>query len=134
MEEDGILIDLFWRNNWFENPAIWLADWHLKIKDTEYDVGLTKNYCITICITISVQKISSLHKFILKIQQILGPQELKSHDHFWPCPPKKRWINFLFYWICTSMQKIGLFYLFIFDIQSFLESCDQNSHTHLWPC
>ena len=23
------------------------VDWHLKVKDVEYDVGLTKNYCIT---------------------------------------------------------------------------------------
>ena len=32
------------------------ADWHLKVK--EYDVGLTKNYCITV----SMQKISSIDK------------------------------------------------------------------------
>ena len=23
------------------------ADWHLKVQAVEYDVGLTKNYCIT---------------------------------------------------------------------------------------
>ena len=33
----------------------------LKVKETE-DVGLTKNYCITT----SMQKISSIHKLILK--------------------------------------------------------------------
>ena len=48
------------------------VDWHLKVKDIEYDVGLTKNYCITV----SMQKISSIHAFILNIQQILGPREL----------------------------------------------------------
>ena len=34
----------------------------LKVKGTEKDVGLTKNYCITT----SMQKISSIHKLILK--------------------------------------------------------------------
>ena len=54
------------------------VDWHLKVKNMEYDVGQTKNYCITI----SMQKISSIHKLILKIQQILGSHQLKSHAHF----------------------------------------------------
>ena len=44
-------------------------NWHLKAKDIEYNVGLTKNYCITV----SMQKISSIHKLI---QQILGSHEL----------------------------------------------------------
>ena len=35
---------------------------------------LIKNYCITI----SIQKFSSIHKFILKMQQILGSHELKA--------------------------------------------------------
>ena len=38
------------------------VDWHLKVKDKEYGVGLTKNYCITV----SMQKISSIHTLILK--------------------------------------------------------------------
>ena len=42
------------------------VDWHLKVKDTEYDVGLTKNCCITI----SMQNISSIHILILKIQPV----------------------------------------------------------------
>ena len=37
-----------------------------------------QNYCITI----SIKKISSIHKFILKVQQILGFHELKSNGHF----------------------------------------------------
>ena len=48
---------------------------HLKVKDIEYDIGITKNYCMTV----SMQKISSIHKLILKIQQILGPHELNDH-------------------------------------------------------
>ena len=51
------------------------VNWHLKVKDIEYNVGLTKNYCITV----SVQKISSIHKLIL---QILGSHKLNDHTHF----------------------------------------------------
>ena len=50
------------------------VNWHLKVKDMEYNVGLTKSYCIAV----SMQKISSIHKLI---QQILEYHELK-----WPCP------------------------------------------------
>ena len=32
------------------------VDWHLKAKDIEYDVGLTKSYCITISMTTPTQK------------------------------------------------------------------------------
>ena len=56
-------------------------NWHLEVKDIEYNVGLTKNYCITV----SMQKISSIHKLI---QQILGSHKLNDHVHFWPGPPK----------------------------------------------
>ena len=68
-------------------PAV---DWHLKVKDIEYNVGLIKNYCITV----SMQKISSIHKLILKIQQILGSHELNDHAHFWLQPPQNHWNNF----------------------------------------
>ena len=44
-------------------------NWHLKVKNIEYNVGLTNNYCITV----SMQKVSSIHKLI---QQILGSHEL----------------------------------------------------------
>ena len=40
----------------------------LKLK--EKDISLTKNYY---CITISIQEISSVQKFVLKIQQIFRP-------------------------------------------------------------
>ena len=50
-------------------------NWHLKVKDIEYNVSLTKNYCITV----SMQKISSIYKLI---QQILGSHELNDHVHF----------------------------------------------------
>ena len=48
------------------------VNWHLKVKDIEYNVGLTKSYWITV----SMQKISSIHKLI---QQILGSHELNGH-------------------------------------------------------
>ena len=50
-------------------------DWHLKVKNKKCDVGLTKNYCITV----SMQKISSIHKLI---QQIFGSHELNDHINF----------------------------------------------------
>ena len=37
------------------------VDYYLKVKDIEYDVVLTKNYCLTV----SMQKIGSIHKLIL---------------------------------------------------------------------
>ena len=48
------------------------VNWHLKVKDIEYNVGLTTGYCITV----SMQKISSIHT---PIQQILGSHELNGY-------------------------------------------------------
>ena len=50
------------------------VNWHLKFKDIEYNVGLTKNCCIKV----SMQKISSIHKLI---QQIIRSHELNGHAH-----------------------------------------------------
>lgn len=49
--------------------------WHLKGKNLEYDAVLAKNYCITV----NLQTISSIHKYI---QQILASHELNGHAHF----------------------------------------------------
>ena len=55
------------------------VDWHLKVKDTADNVSLIENYCIAV----SLQKISSIHKLILKIKQIfLRSHEPNGHDHF----------------------------------------------------
>ena len=63
----------------YQHASATAVDWHLKVKDVEYNVGLTKNYATTV----SMQKISSIHKLILfKIQQILGSHELNDHTHF----------------------------------------------------
>ena len=50
-------------------------NWHLKVKNMEYNVGLTNNYCITV----SMQNVGSIHKLI---QQILGSHELNDYTHF----------------------------------------------------
>ena len=102
------------------------VNWHLKVKDIEYNVGLTKSYWITV----SMQKISSIHKLI---QQILGSHEPYGHSQFWPHPPKNYWNYFLLSWICTSMQKISSFHQLTLAIQPILESCEQADQTHLWP-
>ena len=36
----------------------------------------------------SLQKISSIHQFILEINLILETLDLKGHVHIWPCAPK----------------------------------------------
>ena len=102
-------------------------NWHLKVKNIEYNVGLTNNYYITV----SMQKVSSINKLI---QQILASHELNNSTHCWAGPPKNQWNNFLLSWICTTMQKISSFHQFILEIQPVLESCNQTSHTHFWPC
>ena len=39
-----------------------ISGWHLKVKDREYDVGLTKNYCILV----NMQKSAQLKNSILR--------------------------------------------------------------------
>ena len=51
------------------------VNWHSKVKDIEYNVGLTKSYCITV----STQKTSLIHTLI---QQILRSYELNGHAQF----------------------------------------------------
>ena len=43
--------------------------------------GRIKSYYITS----GMQKISPIHQFILEIEQILESQDLKGHNHIWPC-------------------------------------------------
>ena len=50
--------------------------WNLKVKGL--DIHVTKNCCIII----NTQKISSIHKFSLKVKQILESHELKGHANF----------------------------------------------------
>ena len=64
-------------------------NWHLKVKNIEYNVGLTNNYYITV----SMQKASSIHKLI---QEILGSHELNDYTHFDQAHPKSIEITFCF--------------------------------------
>ena len=52
--------------------------WHLKVKNIEYNVGLINNYCITV----SMQKVSSIREEIKLIQEILECHELNDYTHF----------------------------------------------------
>ena len=45
------------------------VNWHLKVKDIEYNVGLTKSYCITL----SMQKISSTHSADFRVSWTKWP-------------------------------------------------------------
>ena len=65
------------------------VNWHLKVKDIEHNVGLTKNYCITA----SMQKVSLIHKLI---QQILGLMKKKVTPNFDQIQPKIIEITFSF--------------------------------------
>ena len=64
-------------------------NWHLKVKNIEYNVGLTNNCYITV----SMQKASSIHKLI---QEILGSHELNDYTHFDQAHPKSIEITFCF--------------------------------------
>ena len=64
-------------------------NWHLKVKNIEYNVGLTNNQYITV----SMQKASSINKLI---QEILGSYELSDYTHFDQTHPKSIEITFCF--------------------------------------
>ena len=53
------------------------VDWHLKVQDIEYDVGLTKSYCTKV----SMQKISLIHTLTLRIQEIFRSCKLNKWPH-----------------------------------------------------
>ena len=101
------------------------VDWNLKAKNKTCNVALIKNYCITV----SMQKVSSIHKLI---QQILGSHELNDYTHFWPGPPKNHWNNFLLSWICYAKNQ------FIPSIHSWDTANFRvpwpTGQTHFWPC
>ena len=67
------------------------VDWNLKVKYIECNVSLTKH-----CITVSIQKLSSIPKLTLMILQILGSHELNDHVIFDHAHPKIVEITFTF--------------------------------------
>ena len=94
------------------------VNWHLKVKDTEYNVGLTKNYCITV----SMEKSSSIHKLIW---QVLGSHELNGNAQ-----TQKSLKLLLAFLNLHQHAKISSFHQFILEIPSILESFNQAGHTH----
>ena len=94
------------------------VNWHLKVKDTEYNVGLTKNYCITV----SMEKSSSTHKLIW---QVLGSHELNGNAE-----TQKSLKLLLAFLNLHQHAKISSFHQFILEIPSILESFNQAGHTH----
>ena len=102
------------------------VNWHLKVKDIEHNVGLTKNYCITV----SMQKVSLIHKLI---QQILGLMKKMVTPNFDHIQPKIIEITFSFPEFAPARKK-SVHSINSWDTQSVLESCDQAGHTQLWPC
>ena len=69
--------------NWNKKPLEMLKTRSITAMDLRYlkvkeDISLTKNYSITI----SIQKINLIHKFIPTIKQILWSHELKCRGHF----------------------------------------------------
>ena len=44
------------------------VDWHLKVKDIEYNVDKNKTYCLTV----SMQEIISIHKVLFRYSRFLG--------------------------------------------------------------
>ena len=78
----------------------------------------------------SMQKINSLHLFILEIQSILSYYHIVicyfviwvilpvGHTHLWPHPYQK------FMGICINIQKIRLFHWFVLEIWLIKKSCN----------
>ena len=96
-------------------------------------ISLTKNYCIFSF----MQKVSSIYKCILEIQQILDFHVLKGHIHFWTCSPKIIKVFFSLREFVSAWKKSV--YVRFWDLRllysyHFWESCDQNGHTHFWLC
>ena len=85
------------------------------LKDKEYDISLTMNYCIII----STEKVSSIHKFILKTQQILGSHELKGQDHFDNARPKIIELNYSFPEFVPACKKSVYFICSFFKCSQF---------------
>ena len=74
---------------------------------------------------ISMQNISKIHKFTLKILRILVSHELKGQAY-----PKIIVATLRFPEFYSIIQKVSLFQLLILEIHSILESHNQINHTH----
>ena len=72
--------------------------WYLKVKNIEYNVGLTNNYYITL----SMQKASAIHTLI---QEILGSHQLNDYTHFDQAHPKSIETSFCFHEFVPPSKK-----------------------------
>ena len=115
----------FWGKKKFSKKSDSATHNFIRVSSTIPKFCLTKNYCIIV----SMQKISSFHNLILKIQQTLGSHELNDHTHFDHTHPNIE-ITFSFPNFAPTCQKSIHSHLFTLVIQSILESCDQTGHTH----
>ena len=105
-----------------------VVDWHLKVKDIEYNVSLTKNCCITHH-SLQAKKLSSIHKLIFKIHQILGFNEM-AVPIFDQAHPKIIEINFSCPKYTPMHANITFSHVFILEILLILKCHDQTDHTH----
>ena len=71
------------------------VNWHLKVKDIEYNVVLTKNYCITV----------SMQKFINSFSRFYGLMNLMATSNFDHIQPKITGITFSFLEFVPACRK-----------------------------
>ena len=119
---------MFWRNSWFKNLAISLAETELCM-NTWNNINFhyrTNSVEINYQIFFKIKKNTSFGPFSL--------WQFKSFSKKCDSATHNDWISFQPSCICTSMQKIRLFHLFSFEKQSILKSHDQTGHTHFWTC
>ena len=94
-----------------------VVEWHLKVKDTEYNVCRTKNYYMTV----GMQKISSIHKLSPKNRQILRLHEPNGCARFLTTPTQQspKWL-LAFLNLPQHSKKISSFHQFTLEIWSIL--------------
>ena len=104
---------------------------HLKVKDTEEDTSVIK-YC---CITISMQKISSTHKFIYHKDTEDFRVSWNYRPHPFLSPLAQNLLKqLLAFWNLYQLAKYQFIPSAHREIQSILEYREQTGQTHFWPC
>ena len=59
----------------------------LRIFDNSHQIIIKVTFSLPKFVS-ACKKISSFHQFVLEIQEILEPEDLKGHAHFLPLPSK----------------------------------------------
>ena len=65
--------------------------WHLKVKDTEHDVGLTKKMSAS---QSACKKSTEFTNSFFRYKRFSSLMNSNGHAHFLSCPPKNHWNNF----------------------------------------